>query len=194
MYQCLQLPDKVFIFSKTAGNKRLIKKGTAIETYLKIRGYPDYVLSLIMAIIGDGGDNVDGVHGIGPKRVQEFLPQLVRMCGSMEQIRKNIQTESCFSDLKPTEEMNKYLKKVIDMEISERLISKNLRLVDYEVISRYIDNPDKTEIIDKRKKLLSVIENKNVVPIKLLKPALELNKIHVDDDLDIIYGENMFDA
>lgn len=188
MLQCLSLEGKNYIFAKSYGSKKVVKKGEVLKSYLKWdKYYPDDYLPLVMSVIGDSGDNVDGVHGIGGKRAFEVIDELVNMVGGMSVLRENVISGNPIFSSSHTETSNKYLKKIVEKETSEKLISNNLKLVDFEVISRYFDAPLSTETIQRKKTVIETLNTQNIVSIDKLKPALEMVGVYLQEELETIY-------
>lgn len=152
MHQCLE--KDIFIFSKAGKNKKILQPGAgdAMKNFFKKEtGIPDEYLTLAMAITGDTGDDVYGVYGVGPVSFINMFDDLVALTGNMEQVYKKVQNKDKLFDPVPNKIQNKKLKSVIDAEIKNNTISDNLKLVSFELLSRELDNPSSTEIIDKRK-------------------------------------------
>ena len=188
MLQCLSLPGNNYIFSKSYQNKKIIRKGNALKSYLKWdKNYPDSYLPLVMSIIGDTGDNVDGVGGIGAKRAYDIIDDLIKMVGGMENLRENVINNKSIFLPSFLETPNKYLKKITEREIEEKVISNNLKLVDYEVISRFFDNPSSTETLQRKKNVVETLSLNNIVSIDKLKPALEMAGVYLHEELETIY-------
>lgn len=187
LLQCLALNGKNYIFSKSYNTKKIVKKGESIRSYLKYETqYPDDLLSLAMSIIGDSGDDVDGIRGIGPKRLEPILGEIVDCFGGISILRDNVFNNHPIFVSSPKIE-NKYLNMIKESEETHKTISRNMKLVDFELISRALDEPVNTEMIDRRKGINEALEQKSIYPLKDLKPALEMNGVFLQDELDIIY-------
>ena len=148
---------------------------------------PDDILPLIMAITGDPGDDVKGVDGIGPKRAVTVIGDVLRLSGGMDQLYDNVYNGN---DIFPNsmEIENKYTRKVIESEQNNKTISNNLKLVSFELISRYLEDPPNTETKQKREKLLEIIGSNVIAPLESMREALEKNRVYIfEDNLDILY-------
>lgn len=188
LLQCLSLPGKNYVFSKSFKSKKLIKKGEVLSSYLKIsESYSDDYLTLIMSVIGDSGDNVDGISGIGSKRVLEVLNDLIELTGGMENLRNNVINGNYIFNSTPQKNSNKYLSKIIQSEESNKTISNNLKLVDFEVISTFVDNPITTEMVEKKKSILESLNKPRIAPMSKLKTALEMVGVYLQEELETIY-------
>jgi hypothetical protein len=178
MLQCVN--DKTYVFSKSMSGKKLIKQGNVLNHYLKFKkSYPDEYLPIIMAIIGDPGDNVDGIKGIGPKRIEEFIDDFIGECGGVDQIYENVFNEKPLLTLEIGKIENKYMRMVVE---NIDIVARNLKLVGFEMLSRYIDNPNSTELVEKRKVIENSIKNKRVVDETVLLEALRKNSVYVTDE------------
>ncbi len=118
MLQCLR--DDVYVYVKVPKNKKIVKKGQSLQSYLKFeRIVPDEYLPLVMAIIGDTGDNVDGIKGIGGKTAEKIIDEVVQLVGGIDNLYENvIKGKPIFSsDLQ--NHPNKYINMIIEKELSE---------------------------------------------------------------------------
>lgn len=187
LLQCLN--DNVFVYVKVPKLKKIVKKGESFKSYLKFsKNYSDEYLPLVMSIIGDVGDNVDGVKGIGGKTMEIILDEIISLTGGMDNLYNNVINDKPIFKTDLDKNLNKYTYKVIEKEQNEKLISKNLKLVSFEVLSRFLENPCTTEMIDKRKIVEDVMNKNEIVDIKIMREALERNRIFFQDDvLDNVY-------
>ena len=178
-----------YIFSKSAKVKKIIKAGSIMDLLLKKKSkIPDIYLPLAMAVIGDPGDDVDGVKNVGPARFLEIFDQLIAMTGNMWDIYKKVENgEDLFNFIPPTIK-NKHLNNIVNEEVNSKVISKNLKLVSFELISRALDNPSTTEMIDKRKIIEKVLDDNEVYPCESMKKALETTGVYLEESsIDFLY-------
>jgi 5'-3' exonuclease len=156
-----------------------------VNTYLKYdKDYPDDYLSIFMAIMGDGSDDVPGIKGLGAKRTEELIEEVITAGGSVEEMRNNsICGKSLFS-IAPEKMQNKNMIKVLE---SEEIISRNLKLVDFEVISSIIDDPPNTEILAKRKSIEDVFNNKKEFDKDSLLLALRKTGVDIPQDIEYLF-------
>ena len=187
MWQCAAKDS--YIFSKAGKHKKIIRPGNIMSTFLKKPcEIDDIYLPLAMAVVGDSGDDVDGVKGVGPARFLEIFPQLVAMTGDMGTVYNNVQNGKDLLDPIPATIRNKHLQKVVNAEVKSKLVSNNLKLVSFELISRAIDNPDKTEMIDKRKSIEKILNEKEVYPLESMKKALNQTGVYLEESsIDFLY-------
>jgi 5'-3' exonuclease len=186
--QCLQ--DDVFIFSKSAKTKKILKSGNVISAvFKKENDIPDEYLPLAMAVIGDPGDDVTGVKGIGPSGFINIFQELVHMTGNLEQIYNKVHSNESLFNFIPKSIINKKLEVVVNDETKNKTISNNLRLVSFELISRTLDDPPSTEMRDKRliiEKHFS--DEKTVSPLETMKKALEMGGVFLEESsIDLLY-------
>jgi len=191
MLQCIN--EKTYVFSKSQTGKKLIKPGNVLKHYLKFKkNYPDEFLPLIMAIIGDPGDNVDGVKNIGPKRIEEFIEDFIGECGGIDLIYDNVFSEKPIIQLEIGKIKNKYMRTVVE---NIDIVSKNLKLVSFEILSRYLDSPNSTELLEKRKVIEDSIKNKKITNQDKLVEALNKVGVYITDEYDnLYYQKNSLDA
>lgn len=187
LWQCLR--EHTFIFSKSGKSKKILKQGNVMELMTKKKNtIPDEYLTLAMAVIGDPGDDVIGVNGIGPVSFLNIFEQLTAMTGNLEQIYEKVESNVDLFDFVPKSITNKKLQSVVDAELQNKTISNNLKLVSFELISRAIDNPSTTEMRDKRLIIEKHFKTKPIVPLEKMKDALERNGVFLEDSsIDFLY-------
>jgi len=187
LLQCLN--DDVYVYVKVPKVKKIVKKGQALQSYLKFEQiYPDEYLPLVMAIIGDGGDNVDGIKGIGGKTVEKIIEEVVQLVGGMNNLYENVVKGQPIFNSDLQSHPNKYINTIIEKELKEKIISNNLKLVSFEVLSRFLDDPISTEMVDKRKLIEKTINEKQVFELEVMKGALERSRVYLlEGTLDNIY-------
>jgi len=188
MWQCLA--DDVYIFSKSGKNKKIMKHGKIVSELLKIEtNISDEYFPLVISIIGDTGDDVIGVKNIGGKRLLDCFPQLLALTGDMNTIYQNIQQKKeIFNSIPPTIQ-NKHLKMIVDSEIKNKTISNNLKLVSFELISRFLENPTTIEILERRNEVTRILaEEKKIASAEAMKKALKMNKVYIEEaSIDFLY-------
>ena len=188
LWQCLD--HDTVIFSKAGKTKKIVKRGNVLKMLLKKENnIPDEYLPLAMSVIGDPGDDVTGVNGVGPARFLEVFEELTALTGTMNQLYDNVENNRSIFQSIPQSIVNKFLMKVVDDEVNNNTISKNLKLVSFELISRALDNPRKTEMIDKRKIIESVFSSeKETSTAEGMKRALEMAGVFLEEaSLDFLY-------
>lgn len=121
LWQCLG--DHSFIFSKAGKSKKILKAGNVMELMLKKKNtIPDEYLPLAMAVIGDPGDDVYGVKGIGPASFLTIFDQLIAMTGNLEQIYEKVESNKDLFDFIPKTIKNNKLQLVVDAEVKDKTI------------------------------------------------------------------------
>jgi 5'-3' exonuclease len=188
LWQCLQ--SDVVIFSKAGKTKKIVKQGNVLSMlFKKETNIPDDCLTLAMSVIGDPGDDVTGVKGIGPAKFLEIFEQLISMIGTMNQLYDNVENNRPIFNFIPKSIQNKHLRKVVDEEVANNIISKNLKLVSFELISRALDNPSTTEMIDKRKIIEDVFSTeRETSTVEGMKRGLEMLGVFLEEaSLDFLY-------
>jgi len=189
LLQCLELPSNIFVFSKAYKTKKIIRKGEVLKSYLKFtKNLPDEYLTPIMAMMGDSGDNVDGIDNVGPKRIEAFIEDFISITGGVKNLRQNVfEGKSIFNN--PPSNLNKYLNKVIEFEEKSKIVSNNLKLVDFEILSMTLDNPSSTEMHERQTIIKSSVDPNlaSIVPIEVMKPSLEKLGVDLQESLETIY-------
>lgn len=187
LWQCVA--EHSCIFSKAGKAKKIIKAGEIMFRMLKKPNkIPDIFLPLAMAVIGDPGDDVDGVENVGPARFLDMFPDLVKMTGSMGQIYKNVREGKDLFNPVTRNFKNKHLKDVVDSEFNNKTISNNLKLVSFELISREVDDPSSIEMNDRKKQIEDIMKPKEYAPLDSMKQALEMAGVYLEESsIDFLY-------
>jgi hypothetical protein len=177
--------DHCYIFSKTPKCKKIIKKGMVMSEYLKENSqFPDEWFTFAMSINGDSCDDVDSaVKGIGVKTISKNLNELVSCVGGIDSLYNNVCAGKDIFCSNLDKDQNKNILKIIESETNDKAISRNLKLVSFEVISRHFEDPPKTEILEKRDYLLETVNNNQFVDFETMVKALTKSGIHVDGEL-----------
>jgi 5'-3' exonuclease len=158
--------------------KNLLKKDVDIS---------DEYITLAMSITGDVGDDVDGVPNVGPARFIGAFNELVSITGSMDNLFNKVENNLPIFDPLPAKIGNKYLMKIIESEAKSQQVSKSLKLVSFELLSRALDKPKSTEILEKRKIIEKILNEDKVVPRESWKKALERNGVILEESIDFLY-------
>lgn len=192
LWQCVK--DNVYVYSKTPTSKKIIRPGQVMSLFLKQEcSFADECLPLAMGINGDSGDDVPGIKGIGPKRIFSILSDVIGLVGDMNTLYERLENKiPIFNDTGKTFE-NKYLNKILNEKYSEEetnieRIQDNIRLVSFEMISRYLDSPPRTEGIDTRKYIEKVLNTNQKTKKEEIKKALENCGVMIENEaLDYLY-------
>lgn len=189
MFQCLN--DKTFVFTKKMNKqKKILQKGEGMKEFLKDETkIPDEYIPLALSIIGDVGDDVYGIKGIGGKTFLKIFDELTTFSGDMNEIYKNVSSnQPIFKETTSDQNLNKYTGLVLQKEKDEKIVSTNLRLTSFELISRALDEPPTTEFLEKRKHIEKILE-----PNEILKKELLMeNFVKVGIDLDYDWLETIY--
>ena len=187
MYQCIN--DHCYQYFKTPKCKKIIKKGNIMKEYLKEEcNFPDTWFPLAMSILGDAGDCVDiACKGFGPKNLIKVLEQLVSLTGGIEQIYEKVHTGQPIFETNTLLNGNKILPKIIEVEAG---IIKNLKLVSFEVISKMIDDPPSTEMVERKDQIYNIIQDNEYASMDVMIKALNKSGIIVDEEIfsNLYYG------
>jgi len=187
LWQCAT--EHSYIFSKAGKSKKIIKQGEIMSLMLKKPNrIPDIFLPLAMSVIGDTGDDVEGVKDIGPARFLQIFPDLIEMTGSMGKIYEKVRKGEALLDPVPQNFKNKYLKDVVDAELNNKTISNNLKLVSFELISREVDDPSSVEMVDRKKHIQKIMDSNESAPLDSMKKALEMSGVYLEESsIDFLY-------
>ena len=187
LMQCIN--NHVYMFSKSGKSKRIITPGNVTNDYFKKEcTITDEYLPLAMAVIGDPGDDVTGVGNVGPARFLAMFEELRQHTGTIEDIYDKVRKNKDIFDPIPTSIKNKYLRTVVDDEVKNKTVSKNLKLVSFELISRELEDPSSTEILEKRKLIEKILDTEDNVSCNAIKSALERHQVYLEESsLDFLY-------
>lgn len=187
LHQCVT--DHSFVYSKSGKHKKIITKGNVMKEFLKKDcDIPDSYLPLAMSVVGDSGDDVTGVNNVGPARFFAMFQELVKYTGNMGQIYNRVRKGNVIFDPIPENAKNKYLRKVVQREVEDKVVSNNLKLVSFELISRELDDPSSTELLQKRKIIEKILDTNDTVPCNSLKKALEMHQVYLEESsVDFLY-------
>ena len=149
---------------------------------------PDIYHPLALSIIGDTGDDIYGVKGIGSKTFVRIFSDLVQIVGGMGKLYENVRKSRPIFNTSYVKNPNKYIESVLQEENMNRLISKNLKLISFELISRELDNPTSTEMAERKKQIYRTMVQKELVSINVMKEVLERGNVYIgSDDLETLY-------
>lgn len=187
LMQCLT--EHSYVFAKSGKNKKVKTYGSVMKDYLKRDcKIHDSFLPLAMAIIGDPGDDVEGIKDVGPARFLNMFNEIKQYTGNMGQVYNRIRNNKVIFDPIPSSIKNKHLRTVVDEEVNNRTISKNLKLVSFELISRELDDPNSTEMLEKRKLIEKILNTEDNVSCNSLKKALDMHNVYLEESsLDFLY-------
>lgn len=187
MYQTVN--KNTFIFSKIGKKKKLITPGNFMSKYMKREcKIKDSYFPLTKAIWGDNGDDIDGVQGVGPAGIIEIFPEIEKMVGPMENVYDNIQNKLPIFNTIPSKIENKKMKSVVDSEITQGLLSKNLKLISFELLSRAIDDPVESKMIERKSHIRKILNEKEIIKHNIMGDTLRKFHVTLDEDaLNTIY-------
>jgi len=188
LLQCTEAGKNVYIFQKGRNVKRLVRPGNIMETYFKVDlGLPDSYFSLACSITGDSGDDITGVKGIAQKRAIAIINDVVSMVGGIDALYDNVFNRKPIFTQPPTTE-NKYINDVVSSEQSHGLISRNLQLISFEMLSRFVDDPPSIEMDKKRQHIINTLKPSETAPIESMREALDKVRVELqEDDLEVLY-------
>jgi hypothetical protein len=182
------LMEHSYSFVKIPQGKTIYKAGQGMYRQTK-RDWvgDDEYQPLAISILGDPGDDVDGIKGIGPVTFLKILPTLKKMVGTMDELNENVLKGKPIFDTS-TDYKNKHINKILAEEASKKLISNNLKLVSFEILSRVFDDPDTTEMLGRKKRFEKIINETKSVSVENMRTVLEQHNVEMmEDDLDIVY-------
>lgn len=186
MYQIID--TDVYQFIKSKQDRKVIKKGDIMSTYLKYKvDIPDEYFPLIMAVLGDKNDDVPKVKSIGPKTIPKIIDGLIECVGGMDNLYQNVLNKKPIF-IKNSDD--KIISKIIEEEKTTSIISKNLRLISFKIISEVFKDPPNTEIIAKRNYVTGVLNNDNFTESNTMYKALRKGNVEIlEEDINILFSD-----
>jgi len=113
-------------FKASSSYKRIIKENEVMEHFLKEKcQFPDSYFPLALAVVGDVGDDIDGIQGIGTKRLCGILDELVSLVGGIEQLYDNVFNRKPIFSSNVDNIQNKYVRTVIEKEEKKNIRREN---------------------------------------------------------------------
>lgn len=194
MFQCVELDD-TYIYRKIKKEKYIIKKNNILSTYLKNKEnkLQDKYYPLIMAMLGDKGDDVKKLVKNTEKTINFLFNDVIKFLDFDTIFNDVYNNNDIFKEDIKYYEDNCNLKetiKLIENEKNYKSLSNNLKLVSFELLSMFLDNPKTTEALSHKNKIHDIFKNKKIININNIKQALDkLNILLENDEIDIIYYE-----
>jgi hypothetical protein len=88
----------------------------------------------------------------------------------------------------PSKIENKKMRSVVDAEINDGLLTKNLKLISFELLSRAIDDPVESTMNTRKDHLRRLLNEKEVIKMDVMSDALKRFNVTLDEDaLNTIY-------
>lgn len=182
------LMEHSYSFVKTQQGKSIFKESQGMyrQTKCSWDGDDEYQ-PLAIAVLGDPGDDVEGIKGIGGKTFIKIFPMLKEMVGTMDELNENVlRNRPIFNTTKDYK--NKQINKILAAEDATKLISNNLKLVSFEILSRVFDDPDTTELLGRKKRFEEIVTTKSIVPKDVMRKVLDQHNVEISvEDLDVVY-------
>ena len=106
----------------------------------------------------------------------------------MDDVYDNIQNRLPIFNVIPSKIENKKLKDVVDSEINDGLLTKNLKLISFELLSRAVDDPMESKMIERKDHLRKLLNEKEIIKLNVMSETLNKFNITLDEDaLNSIY-------
>jgi 5'-3' exonuclease len=193
LHQILKLNPHVYQLARKLKTFHVVRKDRVMSFFLKRESsLPDEYFSIALAIQGDDGDEVPGIKGVGPASINKVMEYVIKMGNSVEEILDNaFNDKPLFHKLEtsPINNVNKLLELIYNQEQEYKVITRNLKLIDFEILSRVLDEYPKLEYREKAKKLRASVLDKEVEKLDILKKAIDRSRIYFEEGaLDILYS------
>jgi len=189
LFQTESLGESIFQFIRKPQAKFLLNYKEAMNYFLKSKkDYPAEYFSTALAILGDSSDGVPGIKGIGNVWMERILPTIIEMGDGAKNILNNAYEGNPIFIKKP-KEMNKYIDLVIREEEKYGTVSRNLKLVDFNILCRVIEEYPFMEYRKKKISIEEFIYNKNVESYEAMRRASDFTRLELDDgSLELLYS------
>lgn len=156
--QCLETPN-VYQYFKHYKTIEMIDQNHVFTHWIKedinIEDRPKW-LPLALSIVGDSGDDIPGVYGIGNKRLIKVFPQIMTLVGnSMDKVYENILAKKPIFDRSyfvGTPEIQKILE-------NEKDIVRNMKLISFKLLCEALEGGYPTDMIEKKKQIYESVGN-----------------------------------
>lgn len=164
MYQTI-ITDNVFMIYKSRSVTYMLNKKTVLGHYTQINKSTQKVkekwmndisnfnleyFDVLMAIVGDSGDDVPGISGVGPKKSLELFKDkalIKTLIGEHQNLVNRIMTNdgSFFCDnidYSDSEISNKLSKQVLWKKVIENkdLVTRAFKLISFEALCKWVNN------------------------------------------------------
>lgn len=185
LMQTLYKPNVVMIHKKR-GQKCILDYTNFMRTYLHLSKCSEKVqrdktlklsrldsryITAAMALVGDDGDDIPGVRGIGPGRAIDILSNenLTRaIIGTPEELDERIANDGKFflEDRIGISKLPKLWRKVF---LENEIVTRAYKLISFEMLIRWLQMSDKTEKGDWLRYIDDLLEKKDIRLIPTLK-------------------------
>lgn len=176
MFQCLT-QDNVCLLYKIKTVNRWLDKETVLKHYLQIDNKSDNSkkkildllnnitnedIVLMMSIIGDAGDDVPGVKGLGPVKVLELFSDkdlVKKHIGTFDEVLERVLKKNSY--FKNLDNIDENIPKNWDIALKENeVITRAFKLISFEYLCKWLENGSSLYSIDKLKDITSILNFK----------------------------------
>lgn len=140
MLQCLDNPN-TYIFYKHYKNHKIIDAKNAYSHFFKkewthidigLEWFP-----LVLSILGDASDEFKGVSYFGIVSIYDNIREIIKLTGSsVDELYKKVQSQSDIFN----KDIGTNIKNITKLFDNQPIISRNLKLSSYKLLSEYINS------------------------------------------------------
>jgi len=195
LYQNTLIGKKSFLYFRRRQNFKIIDSSKIVKDFsgdkksMKIFADEKYY-PLLIAMCGDPGDNVErplkrvGLDlRIGVVKINKIVQEFAEICGGMEKIYEtsaNLSNDKLIPDdvVKSFKSENTLLKQFVE---HNETVMMNLRLMSFEVLSRVLDDYPTGNMIESRKHINDMIDNKKTANMEPLMESLNRIKVYPEE-------------
>lgn len=182
--------DNTYVFAKSGKKKSFLTKDDIMTKFLKTDvDIPVEYLPYAMSIMGDSGDDIEGIKGIGQKTLYKNFDEIRSLINDdINGLYDNVMNGNDIFVNRGIVNENKYINKIIEAEDNNSLITRNLKQISFELISRHLDSPNTTDMVKKKNRIIEILNNNKKAHIESFRKSLDMNRIFVEgDELEVIY-------
>lgn len=163
MHQCLSFPNTYQYYRAQYADKScFIHEKNFFEHWFKTKCTIDIPkmaewFPLFLSMVGDSGDDIPGIKGVGPKTIVKFIDAIYNVYGK----DSNKMYEIVMNGKSIINESIQYGKTATLEKLfsNEDILRRNMKLISYRALSEYITEPNDTESIEIRKYIDKISNN-----------------------------------
>lgn len=187
MHQCLSFSNSYQYYKAQYADKScFINEKNCFEHWFKTEcsaNIPDIAdwFPLFLSMVGDSGDAIPGIKGIGPKSITKFIDAIYEVYGkSADNMYHTVMDGKSILS-----ESVKYGKSATLQKLfgNEDILKRNIKLISYRALSEYINNPEDLEAVDIKNYINKIANNTQ----RISKPLVlweSMRSKGMDDNID----------
>ena len=171
------IKPNIIMINKKRGIRNLVDQETALVNYLQLNRMSSKTsiklsgavsrlraehIPMLMAIVGDPGDDVKGVNGIGPIKAAEFFGETIigDLIGDYDSLNNRVDSGGKFF-LEDRIGISQIPKKWQKIFLENNLVTNSYKLVSFEMLSRWLDKVDSLDKIKHKSYIEKMLSKKD---------------------------------